>query len=293
MNTDKPALESFVAQSIGRQVPAEIAAMADSLRETLGSGVAAILAYGSCLRGVAASESLIDLYVLTRLASTMPVATLAQWACAVVPPNVYYAECSQEGTVLRCKYAMLPIHQFSRWMTPETSNPYFWARFAQPSALVYCTDNTTRMKVTSAIGAALSTAYANARGLAGTDAPPLDLWQHLFENTYATELRSEKTSRARDLLEADRAYYEQAAAILEDEPPISGNWPLRRVTGRLWSVARLIKAAFTFTGGADYLAWKIERHSGHKLMLSDWQRRHPVLASITLLPRLLRKGAVR
>ncbi len=46
--------------------------------------------------------------------------------------------------------------------------------------------------------------------------------------------------------------------------PIKANWPYRRFTGKLWSVARLLKAAFTFTGGADYIAWKIERHSGQK-----------------------------
>ena len=118
-------------------------------------------------------------------------------------------------------------------------------------------------------------------------------WQRLFENTYRTELRSERSGRANDLLLADRAYYEEAAALAQDAPAISANWPMRRMTGRAWSVARLVKAAFTFSGGADYLAWKIERHSGHKLDLTDWQRRHPVLASITLLPKLLRKGAVR
>ncbi len=58
-------------------------------------------------------------------------------------------------------------------------------------------------------------------------------------------------------------------------------------------LSRLIKAAFTFTGGADYLAWKIERHSGQKVELSDWQKRHPIIASLTLLPKLLKSGAVR
>jgi hypothetical protein len=61
----------------------------------------------------------------------------------------------------------------------------------------------------------------------------------------------------------------------------------------LLSVARLLKAAFTFQGGADYAAWKIERHSGVKIQVTDWQRRHPILASITLLPKLLKKGALK
>jgi hypothetical protein len=292
MQTATPSLETFVETALARPVPREISAIADSLRDKLGPGVAAILAYGSCLRGVAAQESLIDLYVLTPSLGAMPASTTARWACRFVPPNVYYAECPFEGATLRCKYAMLPIDLFARWMKPATSNPYFWARFAQPSALVYAADNRARSDAVSAVAQAIRTAYGNARGIS-TDGDALDIWQRLFENTYRTELRSERTNRARDLLLADRAYYEEAAALAKAEPMISANWATRSVAGRAWSVARLVKAAFTFSGGADYLAWKIERHSGHKLDLTDWQRRHPVLASITLLPKLLRKGAVR
>lgn len=292
MQTANQSLETFVDTALARPVPREIAAMAGSLREKLGPGVAAILAYGSCLRGVAAKDSLIDLYVLTHSLSTMPASPIAQWACRVVPPNVYYAECPFEGATLRCKYAMLPLDLFARWMTPSTSNPYFWARFAQPSALIFASDDKVKSDVVSGIAQAIRTGYGNARGVAG-DTDALDTWQRLFEATYRTELRSERTSRARDLLLADRAYYEEAAALASNTPPIAANWAVRRIAGRGWSVARLVKAAFTFSGGADYLAWKIERHSGHKLDLTDWQRRHPILASITLLPKLLRKGAVR
>jgi hypothetical protein len=54
-----------------------------------------------------------------------------------------------------------------------------------------------------------------------------------------------------------------------------------------------MKAAFTFDDGAVYILWKIERHSGVGIELSDWQRRHPILASTTLFWRLYRKGAFR
>jgi hypothetical protein len=63
--------------------------------------------------------------------------------------------------------------------------------------------------------------------------------------------------------------------------------------GKLYSVARLSKASLTFSGGADYIAWKINRHAGTNIQLKPWQQRHPLLAAITLLPRLLRSGAVR
>jgi hypothetical protein len=58
-------------------------------------------------------------------------------------------------------------------------------------------------------------------------------------------------------------------------------------------VLRLAKAAFTFSGGIDYLAWKINRHAGADIVITPWQRRHPLLAAVTLVPRLLRQGAVK
>jgi len=70
-------------------------------------------------------------------------------------------------------------------------------------------------------------------------------------------------------------------------------WASRRRRGRILSILRLMKAAFTFTAGADYLAWKISRHSGVEVRLKPWQRRHPIVAAVILLPALMRKGAVR
>jgi hypothetical protein len=74
---------------------------------------------------------------------------------------------------------------------------------------------------------------------------------------------------------------------------VSGGWARRRAEGKLLSVVRLAKASATFAGGADYIAWKINRHAGTNIALKPWQRRWPLLAAISLLPRLLKSGAVR
>ena len=63
--------------------------------------------------------------------------------------------------------------------------------------------------------------------------------------------------------------------------------------GKLLSVLRLAKASATYAGGAEYIAWKINRHAGMDIKLKPWQKRHPLLAAISLLPRLLRSGAIR
>ena len=70
-------------------------------------------------------------------------------------------------------------------------------------------------------------------------------------------------------------------------------WRRKQGHGKRYSIARLAKASFTFAGGAEYIAWKINRHTGAGIELKPWQRRHPLLAGISLLPRLLKSGAVR
>ena len=70
-------------------------------------------------------------------------------------------------------------------------------------------------------------------------------------------------------------------------------WFLRRLLGKLLSVLRLMKAAFTFHNGTQYILWKIERHTGVSIEVSNWQKRHPILASTTLFWRLYRNGAFK
>jgi hypothetical protein len=83
-------------------------------------------------------------------------------------------------------------------------------------------------------------------------------------------------------------------AMAAIEPAASkGEWSRRRIEGKLLSVARLAKASLTYAGGAEYIAWKINRHAGTDIELKPWQKRHPLLAAISLLPRLLRSGAIR
>jgi hypothetical protein len=284
-------LKEFCRASLARDVPPEIQAMAVVLR-LRHPQAQAILAYGSCLRGVGAADTLMDFYVLTENFSGVSRNVISRVACCLVPPNVYYAETELGSQRLRAKYALLPLRLFAKWMTRETRNPYFWARFAQPSALVYARDEMTEDDVAASISEALRTSFANAKALtAETDA--LAIWTAGFNATYQSEFRSEKPGRAASVVSAAPDYYREAARHLAAETPVHANQALRRIAGKGWSILRLVKATFTFQGGADYIAWKIERHSGEKIALTDWQRRHPIIAGLLLLPALLRKGAIR
>lgn len=291
MNTSPTSLEEFCEKSLAREVSPELHAMADFLQQKH-EGAMAILAYGSCLRGVAVSDTLMDFYVLTENLADVSPSIISCLACSVVPPNVYYVETNFPGQSLRAKYAVLPLSLFARWMTRKTNNPYFWARFSQPSALVYARNDQTRKQVIAAISEALRTSFANAKALTNeTDATVI--WTAGFNATYKSEFRSEQTSRAAQIVAASPDYYKEAAKLLAPEIPVHANQALRRIAGKFWSVLRLIKAAFTFQGGADYIVWKIERHSGEKIILTQWQRKHPIFAGLTLLPKMLRKGTIR
>jgi hypothetical protein len=282
-------LEDFVLKHLEKPLPPEIMAMADHVRSRH-PGVLAVLAYGSGLRGTSHRDTLMDYYVLTGRPADVTPNLVGQMMLSLAPPNVYYAECCVNGEKLRAKYAALPLSLFAHRM--KEANPYFWARFAQPSALVYFRDDDARQKLAAAIAAALRTAYGHGLALC-PQGTALDRWSAVLAETYRTELRPEGKARSADIVTRNAAYYDEAAALMADVMSRTENWAHLRFTGKLLTLARLAKAAFTFQGGADYVAWKIERHSGHHITVTDWQRRHPLLAGILLLPTLLAKRTLR
>jgi hypothetical protein len=298
MNWMLPEATLRIAAELEKPVPSGIYEMASAIRQHA-PGVAAVLAYGSCIRDTGLDESLIDLYVLTQRLEDVSSRLFTRIACHLLPPNVYYAECSYSGRTLRSKYAVMPLGEFANRMGSDTRNPYFWARFAQPSRLVFAADDVTRSTVLRAIHEASATMLNESRKLARPGEDILTALVRCLKASYATELRAEKSARAEMIINAARPYYTDLAALIPLAGERSGNvparqeWRRRKTIGKALSAARLIKAGFTFEGAADYLAWKIGRHSGEVLIMNSWHRRHPVLTGLMLLPKLLRKGAVR
>jgi hypothetical protein len=71
------------------------------------------------------------------------------------------------------------------------------------------------------------------------------------------------------------------------------HWRLRRWQGKVLSVLRLSKAAFTFHDSISYAAWKIERHTGVRVEVTPMLRRHPLWWGFKVSWRLLRRGVMR
>ncbi len=311
---DPERLEALIRSRWERPVPRQLDPVAGRVRaqaaECAGTdpdeGIAAVLAYGSCLRDVSPAEGLADFYVLMTDGTPVSTSRFARLGCRIAAPNVYYAECLHEGVMLRAKYAVLPLRQFEARVSPRTQNPYFWARFAQPCALLRCRED-AEARVFEAVKTAITTMLQQSLLLCDGKNQMDDVWLIGLQATYGTELRSESGARAQAIMDSDPEWYrETAEAVLGGDVSKSlslvgdadcargvSSWQKRRLRGKALSILRLIKAAFTFQGGADYLAWKIERHSGVPVELAGWQRRHPILAALWLMPKLYLKGAFR
>ena len=283
-------LHTLVEDELSQPVDPRVVAMAQAIAARHDAASRAVLFYGSCLREKQLDGLMLDFYlIVSDYGSTYDRAWLVK-ANSLIPPNVFPF---QHGG-LTAKYAVLSEADFCRLNGPETRNVSVWARFAQPSRLVWAADEAARRTAVAAVSRAAPTLLA-AAGQAEGEAV-LDWWRRAFALTYSAELRAERKGRAGSVIDADLARYERfsPAVIAAIDPAAqSGNWGRRRIEGKALSVLRLAKASATYAGGAEYIAWKINRHAGTDIELKPWQRRHPLLAAISLLPRLLRSGAIR
>lgn len=283
------SLEALVRAELTQGVQPQVADMAAAIAAQH-PGARAVLFYGSCLREQQLDGLMLDFYLIV---DDYRRAYAARWmgiANRLIPPNVF----PFAANGLSAKYAVLSEADFHRLNGPETRSVSVWARFAQPSRLVWQAEDAAADAAVAAVARAAPTLLAAAGRIDGE--APLDWWRRAFALTYSAELRAERQSRAQSVVDADPARYaafSDAAAAAIPPGARSGGWGRRRVEGKLLSVVRLAKAAFTFAGGIDYLAWKINRHAGTQITITPWQRRHPLLAALLLVPRLLRQGAVK
>ena len=270
--------------------------MAAAIAAQYGGASRAVLFYGSCLRERRFDGLMLDFYLIV---SDYRSAYSQNWLAAanrLIPPNVFYFE--HNG--LASKFSVLSEADLERECGPLARSISVLARFAQPSRLAWSAGEAASRHAVRSIARCAPTLLAKAGPLVEPGEDALAVWKHAFDLTYACELRAERTGRSIHIVDADPRRYERfAKASLDEGLQLASRsvattwWAHMKRKGKLLSLVRLAKASATFAGGADYLAWKINRHSNAGLELRPWQRRWPVIAAITLLPRLLKSGAVR
>ena len=286
-------IEDIIAGEVDAVAAAPIAACADVMRRHFGPKTAAVIFYGGALRDPA-PDPLLDFYVLVDDLSVLahPVARAGAW---LLPPNVYFMTVTDGTAVHRCKVAVMTAHDFAKGMTAFA--PHLWARFSQAVSVAYLRDATARMRVIDALSAAVRRTADSVRPLM----PPIftahDLWTRAFTESYAAELRPERTSRAAEIANTPRFGALSAAMVVADRNGSAARarvaWGLRRPWGKFLNALRLMKAAFTYDGGLDYAVAKIARHSGVKVAVGDSDRRVPLLGGIRIFVEAWRRGGVR
>ncbi len=288
------------------------------LRQKYGPALQGVLVYGSCLRSGDFYEGLVDLYVIVDSyhACYGPGGlALGNW---LLPPNVFYTQAENDGCTVRSKYAVVSAEDFARCNSTRRFESYFWGRFAQPTEIAYSRSESDREFLQQCLAGARATFLAQVLPALPVSGTLLQLWLQGLALSYGTELRTEREGRARELVMNAREFYEQQAVQLAGGtlPQLrvyeqSGalcytaevgklqrklaplRWQLRKFCGKLFSVLRLIKALFTFDGGLDYIAWKLERHSGQRVEIPDKVRRRPLIHIWGLFWRLYRQGVFK
>jgi hypothetical protein len=313
-----PQLHDLLRAEIAGPVEPQIAAITNLTLARYGQNACAVLFYGSCLRRGYQEDDIVDLYLIVDRYWHGSISRLSGFLNWLLPPNVVYLETKFGAGMVRAKCAIISLRDFERGVSGQWFHSYMWARFAQPCRLAYVRNSDVTEKILGALDGAVKTMVREVRPLITSSFDSASLWRRALEETYRAELRSERPARAWELVNDNLERYGKISALLWEAGTLerdSGNstsglqylprssflqrlaarfkWFLRRIAGKILSVLRLMKAAFTFDDGAVYILWKIERHSGVSVDLSDWQRRHPILASTTLFWRLYRKGAFK
>ncbi|MDF1483842.1 hypothetical protein PY257_01340 [Ramlibacter sp. H39-3-26] len=303
----------MVDDELRREVPPAVVTLAERLAARAQGGAAAVLFYGSALRDCTL-DGVLDFYVLVDHVTDWPGSLLAACANRLLPPNVGYLEESVDGQSLKAKYAVMTVAQFRRAMSLQCLDTTLWARFSQPCACIYTRSEADQLAMRDAVCDAVVAAAHWAAILGPLHAEPIAYWRALYARTYAAELRVERGTRSADLLAHNGPRYarllplaweegglafttavdELAPVLAPDERTIAERrWRMRQRLGPILNVLRLLKAALTFDNATDYVAWKVERHSGYKIEPTPFQRRHPLLAAPGIYWRLRRRGVLR
>ena len=295
-----------------------LAQLLGQLRERHNNAVDAVLLYGSCRRSGDIHDGLLDLYLIVssyRAACGPGALAVANW---LLPPNVFYAECATDGRVLRGKITVISLADFRRGCSRGRFESYIWGRFSQPTRIIYAGTAALRRELEECLLEAARTLLHCSLPVLSRQGSLAGLWQQALSLSYGTELRTERSGRMREMVATDLEFYIRISrhlaaslafpfAVYNENGDVyyrcdaaAGRraraacaWQLRKVQGKLMSMLRLIKALFTFEAGLDYIAWKLERHSGQAISIPPRVRRYPLIFMWGFFWTLYRRGVFK
>jgi hypothetical protein len=321
-------LRALVAAELAEDVRPAVVWLAEQIRADYGDAVLGVLFYGSCLRkktndGVLDFWIVVDDYDSAYASGASPRRGHAL-VNRLAPPNVFYLEAEHEGETLRTKYGVIDRRSFAFNTSLASRHPYVWARFAQPARLIACRDDEARAFFVGAVAESIVTMVGRLVCFLPIRAGQIRFrvgafWQLAFRVTYDSERRPESEESIRGLYLADEDRYDEVAILAVQTLTGRGHfdtatvhpraidiglsatkrglqrfrWRIMRPWARVLGLVRLIKTAWTFGDWVPYALWKLERHTGRPLEVSERQRRHPFLYGWPIIIPLMFKRNLR
>lgn len=316
--TPASELSALLEAELATPVPDAVAAMAAVIRARHRAAAAAVLFYGSCLRkGVV--DGVLDYYLIVDAYRDAYAGRFLALLNRLLPPNVFYVECDHSGTRLRAKYAVFSQRDFDA-RAAGGPDARVWSRFCQPARIVWSRDEAARERVVASVLRATCTAVTQMLAWLPGDTTvqrfaPAELWQRGFRETYGSELRGEGGATIDSLYTAAPERFDRVATLalaadprskvkamqdvieVESDPreraQARRRWALARRRAKALTVLGLFKTTLTFDDWVSYALWKVERHSGKKVELTERQRRRPLVYAWPVIIRLLRENVLR
>ena len=274
------------------------------LQYKFGESIASVIFYGSCLRSGVYLDAMLDFYVIVDNYRDAYKHLVPAIANKFLPPNVYYLQIEHNNSSYRAKYAVVSKTDLLKSVSESSFHSYFWARFTQPIGYTFIRDQDEKQWIANMQSLAARTFFKKVAPMLQEKAKSEEFWITGLQLTYSAELRTETSKRAITIYQSNQHHYDKVSKCIDTNqlldnviksnriiPKIS--WKARIIIGKILSVLRLMKASITFANGVDYIAWKIERHTGEKVEITNNVRKHPWLFSWPVIFRLFRSGKIR
>ena len=305
-------VRAIIADEQSAIPPPRATSMASAIRDKHGATVQAFVFYGSGLREADNLEKMLDYYVLTQSYSDVHGVGPKALASFLLPPSVHFLEATDtDNQPMSSKYSIVSLPGFLRRVQGGAREPMIWARFSQPCLIMACQNEPLREQLVTALARAVVHFADQTAPLLAGKMTPRTFWARALSESYRTEFRAEQPlARASEIVERYAARYDALGEAVFGPKDADGlieitaasfaarqgarlKWASRRWIGKPATALRVLKAAFTFDGGLDYVLHKLKSHSNVEIEVTPHQRRHPILWSPVLAWKLWRRGAFR
>ena len=307
---DEPALRAALLRGVDAPPSGDTSRLATFLAKSFGPTTAAVIHYGSHAQSSdARPDSAHDFFVVVdrygdayrSLSATVrpsysprTASTLAR----VLPPNVISLTLPGPDRALRAKCAVLSTRDLRRLCSPRASDHFTRGRLFQHVQLVWTRDARSRQEALDALLDARVGTFDWSRPYLPSVFNAESYCRRLLETSFAAEIRPEGSERIAALIAAQRdvvlPVYDSllqwlvASRIVAQEGIVyrltSRAGPTRKAASRLWflrskarATLRWLKYVALYEGWLEYIVQKIARRSGRTIVLTERERRWPLI----------------